>query len=275
MALRQALCRALERGLKARLAPLAQEDLRCPALVIAPHPDDETLGCGGLVCKMIDAGAQVHFVFVTDGAASHSLAEGPQALSLLRAREAVDAVRSLGADADHVTFLHIPDGKASDHLPRMTAKLADCLLRWKPETVLVVHGSDPPPDHRAVFLAARDAVRRYGQPVTIIEYPVWYWYHWPWIALERDLPGMWYRNLRQALRTIAGVRALWDMNLIVDVTDVAERKRAALDAHRTQTSRPEGRPDWPILADLGQGDFLRRLMRDYEVFRRYAANAPS
>jgi hypothetical protein len=49
---------------------------------------------------------------------------------------------------------------------------------------------------------------------------------------------------------------------------VLDKKRSALDAHATQVRRPRGHPSWPILEDLSGGDFIGRLLTDYEVFRR-------
>jgi LmbE family N-acetylglucosaminyl deacetylase len=273
MTIRQATCRALERALHRRLAPFAADDWAASALVVAPHPDDETLGCGGVICKKIAAGAEVRFVFVTDGAASHRLEEGAATLARRRAQEAREAARCLGVAADRVSFLNIPDGRAADHRAAIVDGLAALLRDCRPQAVFVVHGGDPPPDHRAVFAALSEAIRLYGRPVTVFEYPVWYWYHWPWVALRGDLPGMWRTNLRQTARTLAGLRSLTRLNVLADVSDVADRKRRALDAHRSQTERPDGHPDWPVLSDLGRGDFLARLTGDCELFLRYEANA--
>ncbi len=266
------MCRALERALRGRLVPFRADDWAASAVVVAPHPDDETLGCGGVICKKIAAGADVQFVFVTDGAGSHRLEAGPAALGRMRRQEALAAARCLGVGPDRVTFLNIPDGRAADHRAGIARDLAARFRDWKPDAVFVVHGGDPPPDHQAVFAAVSDAIHLYGQPVTVFEYPVWYWYHWPWVALTGDLPRMWRKNLRQTARTLGGLRTLSRLNVLADVSDVSDIKQRALGAHRSQTERPQGRSDWPILADLGKGDFLARLTRDYEAFLRYDAN---
>lgn len=272
MTIRRAICRMLDHALRRRLAPFRNEDWTSSTVVIAPHPDDETLGCGGVIYKKTAAGAAVRLVFITDGSASHNLHAGPDALGKLRAEEALEAARCLGVPADRVTFLNIPDGRAADHLDEITGSLVDLMRAWRPECVYVVHGCDPPSDHRATFAALTKAIHAYGGRLTVFEYPVWYWYHWPWVALSGDLPGMWRINLAQTARMAAGLRSLWRLNALVDVSDAIETKRGALAAHRTQTARPAGRPDWPVLRDLGRGDFLARLTSDYEVFNRYEVN---
>jgi hypothetical protein len=50
-------------------------------------------------------------------------------------------------------------------------------------------------------------------------------------------------------------------------------KRHALAAHRSQMERPEGLDDWPVLSDVGSGDFVKRLLSDHELFTRYELNA--
>lgn len=272
MGIRRATCGLLDRTLRQRLAPFACDDWTASAVIIAPHPDDETLGCGGVARKKIAAGAEVRFVFVTDGAASHVGQVGAEALRRMRAEEALDAAACLGASEDQVAFLDVPDGRAADNVPEIASRISALLQAWRPQSVYVVHAGDPPPDHRAAHLGVSAAIRSYGRRLSVFEYPVWFWYHWPWVDFGGDLPGMWRKNAVQTVRTAAGLRSLGRLNAIADVSDVSEVKRRALAAHRSQTERPADRPDWPILGDLGGGDFLARLMSDYEPFMRYEAN---
>jgi LmbE family N-acetylglucosaminyl deacetylase len=120
-----------------------------------------------------------------------------------------------------------------------------------------------------VNTAVRAALRNHGRTVTVFEYPVWYWYHWPWVGITGDLPGMWRTTTRQTLKTWAGVRALYTLNTLADIRGVRGIKREALAAHASQTTRPMDCQDWPILADLSHGDFIERLAADYEAFTRY------
>jgi LmbE family N-acetylglucosaminyl deacetylase len=273
MAIRQATCNLLDRALRGRLAPFLREDWTSSAVVVAPHPDDETLGCGGVVSKKLAAGAEVRFVFVTDGAASHEGRISGDALRRLRTQEAFEAVRRLGARADDVAFMHVPDGRAAAHIPEISAQMTGLLQAWRPESVYMAHRRDPPSDHLAVNIAVSAAICDYGRRLIVFEYPVWYWYHWPWVPLGGDLPGMWRMNVAQTARTAAGLLSLLRLNTMADVSDVAAAKRVALAAHRSQTERPAGQPDWPVLKDLGRGHFLARLLSDYEAFTRYEANA--
>jgi LmbE family N-acetylglucosaminyl deacetylase len=90
-------------------------------VLVAPHPDDETIAAGGLIRRLVDAGATVHVVFVTSGdgypdavrASLHGRTPAPAdylAYGSLRRREALDATRRLGLSRGSVHFLAFPDG---------------------------------------------------------------------------------------------------------------------------------------------------------------------
>jgi LmbE family N-acetylglucosaminyl deacetylase len=80
-------------------------------LVVAPHPDDESLGCGGLIATLAWKGAAFRFVFVTDGGASHRHSQSwprPR-LAARREAEATEALRRLGVGAETRLFLGLAD----------------------------------------------------------------------------------------------------------------------------------------------------------------------
>ena len=81
-------------------------------VVLAPHPDDESLGVGGTIAQLIGLGLPVGVIFLTDGEASHPGSEShpPSALGTLRRSEARGACRALGVTDDAVAFLGLPDG---------------------------------------------------------------------------------------------------------------------------------------------------------------------
>ena len=77
-------------------------------LVIAPHPDDETLGCGGAIARHADAGDLVRVLIVTDGGASRAKGLTRSQMAAIRADEAVRAVGRLSA-AVQVILGHLPE----------------------------------------------------------------------------------------------------------------------------------------------------------------------
>jgi LmbE family N-acetylglucosaminyl deacetylase len=266
--LRRLAAERLDRRLVQRLPGIEEDALRQPSVIVAPHPDDETLGCGGLACRMIAAGTPVHFVIVTDGAASHPMIPGTE-LRVVREAEAIEAVVRLGGAPESVRFLGIPDGKAMHHIEAITTGLSDLFAALQPTQVFIPHPDDPMADHVAVHRGALEALRLRGATVTVFEYPVWYWFHWPWVPMGGHKMGLWKKALRQTLRASFGTGALRSLNARIDIAPELPQKRAALAAHVSQTQRPDGAHDSPVLADLGSGGFLARLMSETEMFRRY------
>lgn len=144
-------------------------------VVVAAHPDDETLGAGGLIGFASDAGLDVYVIFASDGAASHpnSSTHLPAQLAALRKDEAVDAVRTLAPHAT-VEFLELPDGDLAAHGDAIIAALrAAC---GQDTTLLSPWAHDRHPDHEACARAARTVTA--SQPdIELLEFPIWAW-HW-------------------------------------------------------------------------------------------------
>jgi LmbE family N-acetylglucosaminyl deacetylase len=271
--LRSATRHVLNGRLQHRLQPFTQREWMASALIIAPHADDETLGCGGIACKKIRNGAPTHFLFVTDGAASHGNLADKNALSARRESEARLAVARLGGSNGDLTFLRFPDGDANRHIDAIAEAIARSLRTLRPDCIYIPHVNDFTSDHAAVHAAARKAAAVHGRRMHVYEYPVWYWYHWPWVRLGGQAPGLRRAVFRQSLKTRFGLSAPYALNRRAYVGDVLTSKRAALDAHASQTRQDANDPNRATLGDLAGGDFLRRLMSDYEAFNCYEVNA--
>ncbi|MEG2805447.1 PIG-L family deacetylase, partial [Stenotrophomonas sp.] len=144
-------------------------------VVVSPHPDDEVLGCGGLMQAAAASDIAVHVVSVTDGEACYPDQPLWPAARLRAARrhELANAMRTLGLDATHVTPLGLPDGSVARHEAELAAHLATQLRPG--DLLLAPWVGDAHPDHEATGRAARAAAR--GCDVRAMEYPVWAW-HW-------------------------------------------------------------------------------------------------
>ena len=196
------------------------ETLAGPVLAVAPHPDDESLGCGGLLALLVDAGLTVDVVLVSDGAASHpgSRRWPPERLGALRFAEMRDALGCLGVDAERLIALGLPDGAVpADDDPGFAAAaaaLARVLARSAPRTLVVPWRRDAHADHRASHALVREAMRRSPppEPARLLEYAVWD---------ERASPDE---------RPRPGEAVEWR----VDIGPVRARKAAAIAAHRSQ-----------------------------------------
>ncbi|MCP4655789.1 MAG: glycosyltransferase [bacterium] len=121
------------------------------ALVLAPHFDDEVLGCGGLVAQLTAAGAVVRVLFLSDGSGDAPAETDRADYSSRRRREAGQAAKVLGlAGIDH---LDLPDGSLDQRVDEMAQGIKRALLSLRPELLLVTSPLEGSPDHRAAFLA--------------------------------------------------------------------------------------------------------------------------
>jgi LmbE family N-acetylglucosaminyl deacetylase/glycosyltransferase involved in cell wall biosynthesis len=122
------------------------------ALVLAPHFDDEVLGCGGLLAQLAAAGATVCVLFLTDGGGGREAVADRDSYRLRRRQEALAAAAVLGiAGCD---FLDLPDGGLAQHLAQAADGVRQALLGQRPELLLCPSPLEVTADHRAAFAAA-------------------------------------------------------------------------------------------------------------------------
>ncbi len=220
-------------------------------VIIAPHPDDEALGCGGLMALLHQAGTPVAAVLVSDGSMSHpasTLFSGP-ARRAVRETEFRHALTILGADAAEPLLLGLPDGQvpASDEEPGFAVaatQLREFLERQQAATVVVPWRRDPHLDHRATSRLVQAALAGMATAPRRLEYVVWAW--------ERAASTDWPTDADK----VAGVR--------LDIGAVLGQKQRAIAAHRSQvapgvfTDDPDG--------FLLSAEMLAHFNGPYEVF---------
>ncbi len=208
-------------------------------VVLAAHPDDETLGAGGLVGRAHRLGLEVVVVVATRGEACHprSPTHSRERLAALRTDELEAAVELLSPGTRPVV-LGMPDGAVAAHEDDLVARVVDLVGDGRETLLVAPWRGDGHPDHEAVGRAAATTAARTG--ARLLEYPVWFW-HW-------GVP----------------TAAPWTSGRRLDL-DEAERttKRAAIATHRTQV-----RPLSPAPGDevLLTADFLAHFAASYEVF---------
>ncbi|VCU70440.1 1D-myo-inositol 2-acetamido-2-deoxy-alpha-D-glucopyranoside deacetylase [Pigmentiphaga humi] len=205
--------------------------------VVAPHPDDEILGCAGIMRQVSRLGIAVQVWAVTDGEASHPGSPRWPADSLARARtrESEQALRRLGIDARRER-LGLPDGGVATHETELAATLG---ARLQPgDTVIAPWRLDGHPDHEAVARACLRASKI--RACRLLEVPIWGW-HW---AEPANGGFPWRRAAAIAL-------------------DAADRqaKADAIQAFRSQLEPDADTGNPPILPDFA----LARLQRTFEV----------
>jgi len=151
-----------------------------PCLVLAPHADDESFGCGGTIAALRAAGARVVIVVATDGARSDRYGRDEREVVAVRQVEARAAAQALGVGADDVRFLVLPDGSLDQHEAELVDGLRDLVAELEPTEILVCSRFDPHPDH----LALHQASLHLSTDAVVLEYLVWGWPTWPAGALR-------------------------------------------------------------------------------------------
>lgn len=178
-------------------------------LVIAPHPDDEVLGCGGAMARLAELGSRVEVAIVTEGKPPRYDRSG---VEKVRA-EAATAHALLGVSATH--YLDLPAAEL-DRVPHadLNAKIAALINETEPDTIFVPFVGDIHLDHQLVFrsamVAARPRQARY--PRTILAYETLSETNWSAPYLE---PG-------------------FAPTVYVDIGSTLDRKLAAFAAYQSQ-----------------------------------------
>jgi LmbE family N-acetylglucosaminyl deacetylase len=239
-----------------------------PAIVFAPHQDDEILGCGGTLIKKIQRGAEINLVFVTDGRRSHRKLISEDDIKHIRTQEALRAIHSMGLSGDKIHFLNFKSGELEKNLPSATRSVLNIIRLIQPEEIFVPYFQDTHFEHRITHKIVTNAIKQYEGNLMIYEYPVWYWHHWPWISLY-DL------SFKERIFELKkGFISLWyffkDFRYSVCIGDIIDIKKRALDEYRSQMTRFISTPQWKTLPDVSNGEFLQSFFQSHEIFYRYS-----
>ncbi len=176
--LRRSLRLAATVLLRLRSEPLAAPaDSRC--VVIAPHQDDEALGCAGLIATRRAAGLPVRIVYITNGAGSHPGHPRlqPADIAHLRQSEAICAMGKLQLAESALHFLGAADGTLSRLSPNafeeLAGRLAASLAALAPTELFVPCRDDTSSEHTGAFELTLRALQIAGLTPRMFEYPVW------------------------------------------------------------------------------------------------------
>lgn len=217
------------------------------ALVIAPHPDDEVFGCGGLIALKRACQAPVDVLYLTSGEAAHNecchmnLAK----LGEVRRAQARTAAAALGITEDHLHWLNMLDGSVpKQNVPEFNIAVdgvAGILRKTGPDELYCPHPLDCWPDHEAANRIVLAALKKSGRPVAVRFYLVWSWYNMPLRRLFRPGLGKAYS---------------------IDISAVLDAKKAAVNTYIA--AHPPGCPN-PYVGALPKG-FLEPFRKPNEIF---------
>ncbi len=213
-------------------------------VIVAPHPDDESLGCGGLIASARAGGRDVRLLVISDGVGSHrhSRSHPPARLRALREAETIEAAAALGLEAAAVRFLRLPDAAVPTEGPDAETAV-DAIVATADAcaagAVCVTWRHDPHCDHLAAAILVERARPRLNA-ARVYEYPIWGW------------------TLPEGTDVGAG-----PSGLRLDIAARMEAKRAAVAAHRSQTTA--------LITDDPEGfrldaTMLERFARPFEIY---------
>lgn len=210
------------------------------AVIVAPHPDDEVLGCGGIMQLLAAAGRPLQLISVTDGSASHPGSQRwtVERLSVVRPQESAEALRRLGLPMHSLKWLR--GGFTDTQVAAQETELSEFIAGYlhASDVLFTTWRQDGHSDHEAVGRASVEAARRVG--ATCHELPVWTW-HW---ATPEDASVPWERARK----------------ILLSPTHIA-RKRHAAHAFASQLEGDRDVGLGPVLAPY----VLDRLLQPFEV----------
>jgi LmbE family N-acetylglucosaminyl deacetylase len=139
-------------------------------LVVSPHPDDESIGCGGAIATHVEAGDQVSVLWLTSGEAGAGQVDHGAARAI-REAESLAAAAVLGIA--HHRFLALPDGGLETSMSAATEAITGMIDDLGAGIVYAPHGKENHPDHVAGFNAARDGITASQLGSALYCYEVW------------------------------------------------------------------------------------------------------
>jgi LmbE family N-acetylglucosaminyl deacetylase len=225
-------------------------DLPGTIVVVAPHMDDELIGCGALLATG-DVGTRSHVIYASDGSGSPTSPwpwnrSDRAALAKARREEAAAGLQELGLPPGHCHFLDLPDGALESHRTELERRVRERLQVLRPDHLLVPFRYDFHPDHTAVAQAIQALHRQSETEADVLEYFAY--------ARWKLLPG---RDIRNQIRDDALLRFEPD-------DGARARKKRAFEAHASQTSlyypwqkRINLTPDF-VEAHCGEAEYLVR-----------------
>ncbi len=198
-------------------------------IIFAPHPDDETFACGGVIAKRLTEGYDVTVVFLTDG--RNALRDlgvfsqpTPLELKEIRRDEATRATKILGLSQDDLVFLDIEDGTVEKNEHNVSKQITEILNEKSPREIYFPQEKEYNLDHRSTNRLVRKAIEQLNYNPVKRQYLIAWSY--PFNILARIQP----QYLRKLL-----LYKLQKFELVtVDISDFTSTKKAAIKEYNSQ-----------------------------------------
>lgn len=227
------------------------------AVVFAPHPDDETLGCGGTIARKLSEGYDISVVFLTDG--RHSLSESgitskptPFEMKRIRREDAMRSTRILGLREKDLVFLDFEDKTLRKHEKLVQKRVVEILIDTSPVEVFFPQAKEYNIDHRVTNIIVRRAIEKLS--IHPIEYQYIIAWKFPLYLLVHVLDQYTFYLL---------VSKVLESDLFyVDISKFLHLKQMAIEEYKSQTKVLSDEQKRPAL----KNSFLKRFLENKEKF---------
>lgn len=223
-------------------------------VIFSPHPDDETLACGGTIVKKLSEGYTISIVFMTDGRHSLSKLFGiysdptPMELKEIRKREAIRAAKILGLKEKNLFFLDFEDGRL-EKTDKTIKKIIEILIETSPVEVYFPWAYDSPNDHKITSQIVFDSLMKLKMHIHQYQYAI--------TPALLPLSPVIQRPLLDVASRI--FKSHW---LEVDISKFIDLKRRAINAYQSQISVLSCKQSKPVLDAF----FLKNFLKAKEKF---------
>lgn len=220
-------------------------------IVFAPHPDDETLGCGGTIAKRISEGYEVLVVLMTDGRFGLKIFgvdsdPTPEELKEIRRKEVQKALKILGVPESNIFFLDFEDSSLKYNRKLVEAKVWAILEKNPPVEVYFTSSEDLNLDHRATNWILLDALKKSEFELAKYQYC---------INKKRDKFSRTKKSFLKLLRRDT---------VYVDISKYLHLKKSAINEFKSQITIMSNKQTEPALSS----SFICEHLKDHEVFDR-------
>ena len=216
-------------------------------VVFAPHPDDETWGCGGTIAKKIREGYEVLIVVITDGrhlfrSVGIDRDPTPEEVKKIRREEVLRAIKVLGASRNNLVFLDFEDGALEKYEKEVEERIIEILREYSPAEVFFPYIKDGHPDHRVTNRVVKRCLQRLGLK------PIQYQYS---IAHKHAYIGPVIERLLSLIR---------QHKIKIDISEFLDIKEKAVKEFKYEISIISSQQKKPIEKNLG------RYLKNREIF---------
>ncbi len=215
-------------------------------LILAPHPDDEVLGLGGIIMNLLTRGGEVCILYLTDGESS-GIWNNNEEIRRQRIQLSEKSTARLAINNSNIFRLHLPDGNiphpGNPGFEKAASDVKELIDMVKPDAVFATHPLDYWPfDHIACAEIASEAIK-------LSDHKPQLWYYWVWA---------WY-NLRPWKLSVSRLKKLQK----IDIGDHLQGKKEQMEIYLNSLT-PDGKPWSGILPK----SLLKAFNYPYEIVER-------